>query len=1116
MDERYTNSLIDSATKYLFNLEYLGNNDRVTLRALGTFKILHQLYSWADWFEVCEDKKIKMEQLINCIIMRNSNLILPTIIPGPYYSNVSTPQTIYTWQKVYDMPNVQVHEDLDPVDRITHYLAVQASNSEIPVAITVSKTDITGEANGNTAFLRTYFDGEEVRLTAPATLSNNNTFVRWRLDGVDQVLGTRTLDVTMNAGRTAIAQYATYVPVTGSITINKIVTTHTGVQVDESTLFEVSITNGNITRTGFIGSDLPITFSDLPLGTFTVSEVPSSKHNLISIVSSPITLTTEVPNRIVTITNAQKEPAGTITINKVILLNGEQDLTDTTSFSITVTDGETTFTGEVTQATPLVFTNVPIGVYSVVETVPMYYQLVSSPILTVAVTESEPNGIATVVNEHTPVVGTITITKVVKDENGNIDPTDTTEFTVTASNSVNALWTGVVSSGIPYIMDNLSPGEYIITESDKEGYQLDSIITTPVIITTESLTHNVEITNSKLPPQATGTITINKRVQDYTDVIKYGALYNWYAATDARLIANSGWHVSTEQDWIDLKSFTNQDAYKLIEVGGEHWNPLLPGASNTTGFTARPNGFRTTTGLFGGLGTTAQYWSDKVVNTTDGSMFVISNSVNVLQATLDKRYGGAIRLVKDSTTLSNGQIGTYVGNDGKVYKTICIGTKEWVIENLFETKFRNGNLISLVPSSTWTSLASAGMCYYNNDIANTTKRGIGLIADETSFTTTVTDGVTPSSKEVTYIIPAVHDTLEFGNYTISETQKAGYQTPIIEPASAILSLENTNQLVTITNTKIPEVGSITVNKTVLNTYGDKVYEFEYIATGTGVNPLVFSAHGSTSSPAVFSDLPLDTYTITEVPNPDYPLVSITPGSCTLTTLNPDQSVDVVNGNTNPEFGYGLLYNWWAANNENGITSDKDWVLPSVGDYTNLGIALGGNAIAGGKMKLPGYTYWNSPNTGASNSSGFNAVGAGGRSAISPSNFEQELAFTSYWTSNEFDADKSSLVALSFSSGTLIIDQYPPDKFGLSKNTGVSIRLRKLRTDLLDGQIGIYIGNDKQVYNTICIDGVEWLSENLRETKYKSGDTIPNVTNGITWATLRTGALCAYNNDPSNI
>ena len=81
--------------------------------------------------------------------------------------------------------------------------------------------------------------------------------------------------------------------------------------------------------------------------------------------------------------------------------------------------------------------------------------------------------------------------------------------------------------------------------------------------------------------------------------------------------------------------------------------------------------------------------------------------------------GASIRLIKDSTTLSHGQTGTYTGNDGRVYQTICIGTQEWLSENLMETKYRNGDAIPEVTDNTaWAALATGARCAYNNTITN--------------------------------------------------------------------------------------------------------------------------------------------------------------------------------------------------------------------------------------------------------------------------------------------------------------------------------------------------------------------------------------------------------------
>lgn len=54
----------------------------------------------------------------------------------------------------------------------------------------------------------------------------------------------------------------------------------------------------------------------------------------------------------------------------------------------------------------------------------------------------------------------------------------------------------------------------------------------------------------------------------------------------------------------------------------------------------------------------------------------------------------------------------------------------------------------------------------------------------------------------------------------------------------------------------------------------------------------------------------------------------------------------------------------------------DWHIPTANEVTALGTSLGGANVAGGKMKVPGFNYWDSPNSGADNSSGFTSLGAG--------------------------------------------------------------------------------------------------------------------------------------------
>ena len=62
------------------------------------------------------------------------------------------------------------------------------------------------------------------------------------------------------------------------------------------------------------------------------------------------------------------------------------------------------------------------------------------------------------------------------------------------------------------------------------------------------------------------------------------------------------------------------------------------------------------------------------------------------------------------------------------------------------------------------------------------------------------------------------------------------------------------------------------------------------------------------------------------------------------------------------------------------------------------------------------------------------------------------------------------------------------------------------------QYGSMTGNDGKTYKTIIIGGQEWMAENLKETKYRDGSAIPDVTNNTAWIGLSTGARCAYDNN----
>jgi uncharacterized protein (TIGR02145 family) len=75
--------------------------------------------------------------------------------------------------------------------------------------------------------------------------------------------------------------------------------------------------------------------------------------------------------------------------------------------------------------------------------------------------------------------------------------------------------------------------------------------------------------------------------------------------------------------------------------------------------------------------------------------------------------------------------------------------------------------------------------------------------------------------------------------------------------------------------------------------------------------------------------------------------------------------------------YGKLYNWYAVADSRHVCP-AGWHEPTDGEWTTLTDYLGGAAVAGGKMKIIGTQYWLSPNTDATNESGFSGLPGGSR------------------------------------------------------------------------------------------------------------------------------------------
>ena len=98
--------------------------------------------------------------------------------------------------------------------------------------------------------------------------------------------------------------------------------------------------------------------------------------------------------------------------------------------------------------------------------------------------------------------------------------------------------------------------------------------------------------------------------------------------------------------------------------------------------------------------------------------------------------------------------------------------------------------------------------------------------------------------------------------------------------------------------------------------------------------------------------------------------------------------------------YGYLYNWYAVDDSRNI-APEGWHVPTDAEWTILTDYLGGSSVAGGKMKETGTEHWNSPNTGATNESGFTALPGGCR--YYGGGYYDMGNFCYFWSSTDYNS-----------------------------------------------------------------------------------------------------------------
>ena len=157
-----------------------------------------------------------------------------------------------------------------------------------------------------------------------------------------------------------------------------------------------------------------------------------------------------------------------------------------------------------------------------------------------------------------------------------------------------------------------------------------------------------------------GTNIVDAKATAHYDA--YGVLYNWPAAMNmaesstanpsgVQGVCPSGWHLPSDAEWTELTKYLDGEEVagdKLKETGTTHWNSPNENATNETGFTALPGGYRANSGTFLHIGQFGHWWGATEANANDAwSRFINYNSSSV-----DSYYGSqevaySVRCIKD-------------------------------------------------------------------------------------------------------------------------------------------------------------------------------------------------------------------------------------------------------------------------------------------------------------------------------------------------------------------------------------------------------------------------------------------------------------------------------------
>ena len=145
---------------------------------------------------------------------------------------------------------------------------------------------------------------------------------------------------------------------------------------------------------------------------------------------------------------------------------------------------------------------------------------------------------------------------------------------------------------------------------------------------------------------------------DPASEVVYGKLYNWYAVAGIynsasntnpalrKKLVPTGWHVPSDSEWTQLTDCLGGGEVAGGKMKKTDWGV---GATNSSGFTALPGGYRYSNGTFYYGGAFGWWWSTTDFDdiSSNWGRLLDSSSDDALRTACTKPYGISVRCIKD-------------------------------------------------------------------------------------------------------------------------------------------------------------------------------------------------------------------------------------------------------------------------------------------------------------------------------------------------------------------------------------------------------------------------------------------------------------------------------------